>query len=156
MSRTNHAEGQLGVENCTFNLHVQCASSVTHPYFMLYCNVQHDGSAVLSSVTALLVVPGILLPGPKELAHAPGQAGRGDRRRRRGGSVIAECLKESSMAQAKHPRKRQGNAVRPCAWCANPVHGEAVTVTFPDKEQATFHVACLYKYRDVMWPRAAR
>src|SRR4029434_7139761 len=81
-----------------------------------------------------------------------GVTGRG----RVGGSVIAECMKESSMAKAKRPRKRQGNSVRPCAWCANPVHGEAVTVTFPDKEQATFHVACLYKYRAVMWPRAAR
>jgi hypothetical protein len=77
-------------------------------------------------------------------------------RGRVGGSVIAECMKESSMAKAKRPRKRQENSVRPCAWCANPVHGEAVTVTFPDKEQATFHVACLYKYRAVMWPRAAR
>ena len=81
-----------------------------------------------------------------------GVTGRG----RVGGSVITECMKESSMAKAKRPRKRQENSVRPCAWCANPVHGEAVTVTFPDKEQATFHVACLYKYRDVMWPRAAR
>ena len=77
-------------------------------------------------------------------------------RGRGGGSVIAACMKERSMAKAKRPRKRQGNAVRPCAWCANLVHGEAVTVTFPDKEQATFHVACLYKYRAVMWPRAAR
>jgi hypothetical protein len=81
-----------------------------------------------------------------------GMTGRG----RMGGSVIAECMKESSMAKARRPRKRQRNSVRPCAWCANPVHGEAVTVTFPDKEQATFHVACLDKYRAVMWPRAAR
>ena len=67
-----------------------------------------------------------------------------------------ECMKERSMAKAKHPRRRHGNPVRPCAWCANPVHGDAVTVTFPDKEQATFHVACLYQYRAVMWPWAAR
>ena len=60
------------------------------------------------------------------------------------------------MAKAKRPRKRQENSVRPCAWCANLVYGEAVTVTFPDKAQAMFHVACLYKYRAVMWPRAAR
>lgn len=73
-----------------------------------------------------------------------------------GGSGIAECMEESSMAKAKRPRKRQENSVRPCAWCANLVHGEAVTVTFPDKAQAMFHVACLYKYRAVMWPRAAR
>jgi hypothetical protein len=35
------------------------------------------------------------------------------------------------------------------------VHGDAVTVTFPDKAQVTFHVACLDQYRAVMWPRAA-
>jgi hypothetical protein len=54
------------VENCAFNLHMQCGSSVTHPYFMLHCNVQHDGYAVLSSVTAFLAAPGILLVGPRE------------------------------------------------------------------------------------------
>jgi hypothetical protein len=36
------------------------------------------------------------------------------------------------------------------------VPGDAVTVTFPDKEQATFHIACLDRYRAVMWPSAAR
>jgi hypothetical protein len=30
-----------------------------------------------------------------------------------------------------------------------------VTVTFPDKAQVTFHVACLDQYRAVLWPRAA-
>jgi hypothetical protein len=36
------------------------------------------------------------------------------------------------------------------------VYGDAVAVTFPDKAQATFHVACLDQYRAVMWPLAAR
>jgi hypothetical protein len=67
-----------------------------------------------------------------------------------------ERIKGRSMAKAKRPRRRRENHVRPCAWCANPVHGDAVTVTFPDKEQATFHVACWYRYRAVMWPWAAR
>ena len=50
---------------------------------------------------------------------------------------------------------RHASPVRPCAWCAHPVQGEAVTVTFPDKAQVTFHVACLDQYRAVLWPRAA-
>ena len=80
-----------------------------------------------------------------------GVPGRG----REGGSATAERMKERSMAKAKRPRRRQGNPVRPCVWCAHPVHGDAVTVTFPDKAQATFHVACLDQYRAVLWPRAA-
>ena len=81
-----------------------------------------------------------------------GVSGRGCER----GSTTAKRMKESSMAKAKRSRRRQRHPVRPCAWCAHPVHGDAVTVTFPDKEQATFHVACLYQYRAVMWPWAAR
>jgi hypothetical protein len=61
-----------------------------------------------------------------------------------------------SMAKATRPRWRQRLRVRPCAWCTHPVYGDAVTVTFPDKAQATFHVACLDQYRAVMWPLAAR
>jgi hypothetical protein len=73
-----------------------------------------------------------------------------------GGSATAKCMKGRSMAKAKRRRRRQENPVRPCAWCANPVQGDYVTVTFPDKDQATFHVACLDQYRAVMWPGAAR
>jgi hypothetical protein len=69
------------MENGTFNLDVQCGSPVTRPYFMLHCHVQHDGYAVLSSVTDLLAAPGILLAGPRGRAHAPGQAGRCDSER---------------------------------------------------------------------------
>jgi hypothetical protein len=90
---------------------------------------------------------GRMLPGTLEEVTGGGRGG---------GAVIAACMKARRMAKAKCPRKKQGNAVRPCAWCANLVHGEAVTVTFPDKEQATFHGACLYTYRAVMGPRAAR
>jgi hypothetical protein len=85
-------------------------------------------------------------------AYAGGFPGGGHE----GGSATAEHMKGRSMAKAKRPRRRQENPVRPCAWCANLVHGDSVTVTFPDKKQATFHVACLYQYRAVMWPRAAR
>jgi len=60
------------------------------------------------------------------------------------------------MAKARRPRRVKVNHAGACAWCANPVHGDAVTVTFPDKAQATFHVTCLYRYRAVMWPWAAR
>jgi hypothetical protein len=73
-----------------------------------------------------------------------------------GSLAPAECRKGSSMAKVKRPRRRQKHPVRSCAWCTHPVHGDAVTVTFPDKAQATFHVACLDQYRAVMWPWAAR
>ncbi len=64
--------------------------------------------------------------------------------------------KGRSMAKVKRPRRRQVHPVRSCAWCTHPVYGDAVTVTFPDKVQLTFHVACLDQYRAVMWPWAAR
>jgi len=73
-----------------------------------------------------------------------------------GVSTTAKRSKGGSMAKVKRPRKRQGHPVRLCVWCANPVHGDAVTVTFLDKEQATFHVGCLDQYRAVMWPPAPR
>ena len=63
-----------------------------------------------------------------------------------------ERRKGRNSAKATRPRQRQGYPVRSCAWCAHPVHGDAVTVTFPDKAQVTFHVACLDQYRAVMWP----
>lgn len=68
----------------------------------------------------------------------------------------AERRKGYSMAKVKRPRRRQVHPVRCCAWCTHPVYGDAVTVTFPDKAQVTFHVACLDQYRAAMWPRAAR
>ena len=68
----------------------------------------------------------------------------------------AERRKGRSMAKVKRPRRRQAHPVRSCVWCTHPVHGDAVTVTFPDKAQATFHIACLDQYRAVMWPWAAR
>ena len=73
-----------------------------------------------------------------------------------GVSATAKRGKGRSMTQVKRPRKRQGRPVRPCAWCANLVQGDAVTVTFPDKTQVTFHVGCLNQYRAVMWPGATR
>jgi hypothetical protein len=60
------------------------------------------------------------------------------------------------MAKSTRRQWMQEYPVRSCAWCTQPVHGDAVTVTFPDKEQATFHVACLDQYRAVMWPCPAR
>src|SRR5215467_7550246 len=91
--------------------------------------------------------------GRRRAGHMGGQAGRpggggwlGDREAREG----------KNMAKAKRPRRLKVHHTRLCAWCANPVHGDSVTVTFPDKEQATFHVVCLYQYRAVMWPWAAR
>jgi hypothetical protein len=66
-----------------------------------------------------------------------------------------ERRKDRNGAKVTRPWWRQGYLVRLCAWCAHPVHGDAVTVTFPDKAQALFHVACLDQYRAVMWPRAA-
>jgi hypothetical protein len=74
----------------------------------------------------------------------------------RGGAVTAGHRKGSSMAKARRPQRRRAYPVRPCAWCAHPVQGDAVTVTFPDKAQATFHVTCLDRYRAVMWPGTAR
>jgi hypothetical protein len=37
-----------------------------------------------------------------------------------------------------------------CAWCSGSLRGEYFTVTFPEKGQATFHIECLYRYREVM------
>jgi len=157
MSPTNHAEGQLGARKIARST---CTCSVDHlslthtSCYTAMSNTMGTPSSLVSQLSSLRQAYYWLVQG-SGLMHPDmpeGVTGRG----RVGGSVIAECIKESSMAKAKRSRKRQGNSVRPCAWCANPVHGEAVTVTFPDKEQATFHVACLYKYRNVMWPRAAR
>ena len=72
-----------------------------------------------------------------------------------GGCTPVERWKGSHRAKATRGGRRQGHLVRPCAWCAHPVYGDAVTVTFPDKAQVTFHVACLDQYRAVMWPWAA-
>src|ERR1043166_6801323 len=74
----------------------------------------------------------------------------------RRGAITAVHRKGSSMAKARRPQRRRAYSVRPCAWCAHPVHGDAVTVTFPDKAQAAFHVTCLDRYRAVMWPGPAR
>jgi len=72
-----------------------------------------------------------------------------------GGLTLVEHRKGRHRAEATRPGQRHAYPVRPCAWCTHPVHGEAVTVTFPDKAQVTFHVACLDQYRAVMWPWAA-
>jgi hypothetical protein len=83
-------------------------------------------------------------------ACAGGVSGLG----RMGGVTPVERRKGSNRAKVTRPWWRHGHPVRSCAWCAHPVHGDAVTVTFPDKAQATFHVACLDQYRAVLWPRA--
>jgi hypothetical protein len=69
-----------------------------------------------------------------------------------GGFTPVERRKGRHRTKATRVGRRQGHPVRPCAWCAHPVYGDAVTVTFPDKAQVTFHVACLDQYRAVMWP----
>jgi hypothetical protein len=89
---------------------------------------------------------GVRLP-----ACAGGVSGPG----RVGGVTPVERRKGSNRAQVTRPWWRHGHPVRLCAWCAHPVHGDAVTVTFPDKAQVTFHAACLDQYRAVMGPRAA-
>jgi hypothetical protein len=66
-----------------------------------------------------------------------------------------ERRKGRNRAKATRHRQRHGHPGRLCAWCAHPVHGDVATVTFPDKAQVTFHVACLDQYRAVMWPWAA-
>jgi hypothetical protein len=66
-----------------------------------------------------------------------------------------ERRKGGPRAKATRGGRRHGHPVRPCAWCAHPVYGDAVMVTFPDKAQVTFHVACLDQYRAVLWPWAA-
>jgi hypothetical protein len=86
----------------------------------------------------------------------PAHPGGGPGTWRMGDMATVERMEGGSMAKTKRPRRRPRHPVRPCAWCAHPVHGDAVTVTFPDKAQATFHVACLDQYRAVMWPWAAR
>ena len=60
------------------------------------------------------------------------------------------------MAKARHPRRWKVTHTRTCAWCSNPLQGNSVTVTFPDKERVMFHIECLDQYRAVMWPRAPR
>ncbi len=54
------------------------------------------------------------------------------------------------MAKAESTRRFQGKSSRQCAWCSRPLHSEFFTVTFPDKEQARFHIECLYPYRKVV------
>ena len=71
-----------------------------------------------------------------------------------GGVTLMERRKGRHRAKATRPGSRHADPVRPCAWCARPAQGEAGTVTFPDKAQITFHVACLDQYRAIMWPRA--
>jgi len=119
-------------------------SSVTHHDFMLHSHGQHAGYATLPRVPGLLSGPCMPTGEPVAGWLPPGERVRG--------LATAERIKGRSMAKAKRPRRRRGNPIRPCAWCATPVHGDAVTVTFPDKTQATFHVACLDRYRAVMWP----
>lgn len=41
-----------------------------------------------------------------------------------------------------------------CTWCTDQIRGESFTVTFPEKDQAFFHVECLYRYREMMNPSA--
>ena len=72
-----------------------------------------------------------------------------------GGFTPVERRKGRHRTKATRVGQRYGHPVCPCAWCAHPVYGDAVTVTFPDKAQVTFHVACLDQYRAVMWPWAA-
>ena len=72
-----------------------------------------------------------------------------------GGLTLVERRKGRHRTKVTRPGQRHASPVQPCAWCAHPVHGDAATVTFPDKAQVTFHVACLDQYRAVMWPRAA-
>jgi len=92
---------------------------------------------------------------PRGAAYAPGVCERLPRRGCVGGVASMERWKGRHRAKATGPRPRHGDPVRPCAWCAHPVYGDAVTVTFPDKAQVTFPVACLDQYRAVLWPRAA-
>jgi hypothetical protein len=42
-----------------------------------------------------------------------------------------ERRKGRHRAKATRPGQWHGPPVQPCAWCADPVHGDAVTVTFP-------------------------
>jgi hypothetical protein len=72
-----------------------------------------------------------------------------------GGVTLMEHRKGRHRGKAIRPGSRHTDPVRPCAWCAHPVPGEAVTVTFPDQAQVTFLVACLDQYRAVMGPWAA-
>ena len=85
------------------------------------------------------------------LACAGGVPGPG----REGDVTPVERWKGRNRAKVTRPQQRPEHPARPCAWCTYLVHGDAVTVTFPDKAQVTLHVACLDQYRAVMWPRAA-
>ena len=120
-----------------------CGSSATSRSFMLHSPVHHDGDALLPSVTGSDAAPGFPLPCLRERGRwqACGKCGHSGA--------------QQGMAKVKRPRRRQEYPVRSCAWCTQPVHGDAVTVTFPDKAQVTFHVACLDQYRTVLWPGAA-
>ena len=114
-----------------------------------------DGDTILPRVTGLRSAPGVPLVGPGEWCQAPACAGGVSGPGRMGGVTPVKRRKGSNRAKVTRPWWRQGHPIRPCAWCAHPVHGDAVTVTFPDKAQAIFLVVCLYQYRAVMWPQAA-
>jgi len=60
------------------------------------------------------------------------------------------------MAKIRRPQQSKSEPAHLCAWCANPLQDDYVTVTFPDKDQAVFHVECLYQYRAAMWPWAEK
>lgn len=59
------------------------------------------------------------------------------------------------MTEAKYQVTYNTHNARQCAWCSETLGSETFTVTFPDKDQATFHVACLYRYRAAMESRFA-
>jgi hypothetical protein len=104
-----------------------------------------EGDTMLPRATGLRAVPGVPLARGSSV-RLPACVG---------GLTLMERRKGRNMAKATRPQQRHRHPVRPCAWCAHPVHGDAVTVTFPDKAQVTFHIACLDQYRAVMWPWAA-
>ena len=54
------------------------------------------------------------------------------------------------MAKQKRRVVLQVKKPRQCAWCSGPLQDEYFTVTFPEKDQAAFHIECLYRYREVM------
>ena len=129
------------------------SAAVLHPCGLLHSMATTWGYPPPSGHEPLLC--GRRTAGPWRQCQALGMCRRRARPGHAGGVTPVKRRKGRNRAKATRPRQRHGHPVQPCAWCAHPVHGDAVTVTFPDKAQVTFHVACLDQYRAVMWPWAA-
>ena len=61
-----------------------------------------------------------------------------------------EC--DMADGESNHVLRKKKALPSQCVWCSEPLGEESFTVTYPDKDQAVFHIHCLYHYRELMQP----